>query len=61
MQRAERLVLIFLACLLDGPLAAARGWAPGTLILWTMALIAAGTFATATHRTIWIASKLRTR
>ena len=61
MQRAERLVLLILACMLDRPLAAARGWEPGTLILWTMALIAAGTFATAAHRTIWIASKLRAR
>jgi CDP-diacylglycerol--glycerol-3-phosphate 3-phosphatidyltransferase len=61
MQRAERLVLLFLACMLDRPLAAARGWAPGTLILWTMALIAGGTFTTAVHRTIWIASRLRAR
>lgn len=61
MQRAERLVLLFLACMLDRPLAAARGWAPGTLVLWTMALIAAGTFATAVHRTLWIASRLRAR
>jgi CDP-diacylglycerol--glycerol-3-phosphate 3-phosphatidyltransferase len=61
MQRAERLVLILLACLLDRPLDAWRGWPPGTLVLWTMALIAAGTFTTATHRTIWIASKLRAK
>jgi CDP-diacylglycerol--glycerol-3-phosphate 3-phosphatidyltransferase len=61
MQRAERLVLIFLACMADRPLCAALGWAPGTLVLWTMALIAAGTFATAAHRTLWIASRLRSR
>ena len=57
MQRAERLVLIFLACLLDRPLAAWRGWPQGTLVLWTMALIAAGTFTTAAHRTVWIAAR----
>jgi CDP-diacylglycerol--glycerol-3-phosphate 3-phosphatidyltransferase len=61
MQRAERLVLIFLACLLDRPLDAWRGWPQGTLVLWTMALIAAGTFTTATHRTIWIARALKAK
>ena len=59
MQRAERLVLIFLACLLDRPLDAWRGWPQGTLVLWTMALIAAGTFVTSAHRTVWIARALR--
>jgi len=61
MQRAERLVLIFLACLLDRPLDAWRGWPQGTLVLWTMALIAAGTFTTSAHRTVWIASRLRAK
>jgi CDP-diacylglycerol--glycerol-3-phosphate 3-phosphatidyltransferase len=61
MQRAERLVLTFVACLLDRPLAAAGGWPPGTLVMWTLALIAAGTFATAVHRTLWIAGRLRGR
>jgi hypothetical protein len=59
MQRAERLVLIFLACLLDRPLTGWRAWPPGTLVLWTMALIAAGTFTTAAHRTVWIARALK--
>jgi len=59
MQRAERLVLIFLACLLDRPLDAWRGWPQGTLVLWTMALIAAGTFMTSAHRTVWIARALK--
>jgi len=59
MQRAERLVLIFLACLLDRPLDAWRGWPQGTLVLWTMALIAAGTFTTSAHRTVWIARALK--
>lgn len=59
MQRAERLALTFAACMVDRPLAAARGWAPGTLVLWTMAVIAVGSFTTAAHRTFWIAAKLR--
>jgi phosphatidylinositol phosphate synthase len=59
MQRAERLVLIFLACLLDRPLDAWREWPQGTLVLWTMALIAAGTFITSAHRTVWIARALK--
>jgi CDP-diacylglycerol--glycerol-3-phosphate 3-phosphatidyltransferase len=59
MQRAERLVLIFAACMLDRPLATALGWTPGTLALWTLGIIAAGTFTTAAHRTLWIASRLR--
>ena len=61
MQRAERLVLIFLACLLDRPLDAWRGWPQGTLVLWTMALIAMGTFVTSAHRTVWIAMRLRAK
>jgi len=61
MQRAERLVLSVAACLLDRPLTAAAHWPPGTLIFWTMALIAFGTFATAAHRTVWIAGRLRAK
>jgi CDP-diacylglycerol--glycerol-3-phosphate 3-phosphatidyltransferase len=59
MQRAERLVLTCLACLSDGPSAARFGWPPGTVLFWTLALIAVGTFFTATHRTIWIAQRLK--
>ena len=58
MQRAERLFLIVTACLFDGPLCATRGWPPGSLVLWTLALIAAGTFVTAIQRTVWIARRL---
>jgi CDP-diacylglycerol--glycerol-3-phosphate 3-phosphatidyltransferase len=61
MQRAERLTLTFIACMVDGPLTAACGWPTGTLALWTMAFVAAGTFATAAHRTLWIAARLRER
>jgi CDP-diacylglycerol--glycerol-3-phosphate 3-phosphatidyltransferase len=59
MQRAERLVLLFLVCLLDRPLASRFGWPPGTAALWVLGLIAAGTFLTAVHRTVWISRRLR--
>lgn len=59
MQRAERLVLLFLVCLLDPPLARRFGWRPGTAVLWVVAVIAGGTFLTAAHRTVWIARRLR--
>jgi len=61
MQRAERLVLIFAACMFDHPVAAALGWTPGTLAIWILGIIAAGTFTTAAHRTLWIASRLRAK
>jgi CDP-diacylglycerol--glycerol-3-phosphate 3-phosphatidyltransferase len=59
MQRAERLVLTFLVCLLDPPLTARMGRPPGTAVVWVLALIAAGTFATAVQRTVWISQRLR--
>ncbi len=59
MQRAERLVLMCLACLFDPSLAAWRGWQEGTAIFWVLALMAVATFATAIHRTAWIAQRLR--
>jgi CDP-diacylglycerol--glycerol-3-phosphate 3-phosphatidyltransferase len=59
MQRAERLVLTCLACLLDPTLATWRGWPGGTAVLWTMAVMAFGTFGTAIHRTVWLARRLR--
>ncbi len=58
MQRAERLVLTCLVALGDGWLSARFGLAPGTPSLWVLALIAAGTFVTAAHRTVWIARRL---
>jgi CDP-diacylglycerol---glycerol-3-phosphate 3-phosphatidyltransferase len=58
MQRAERLVLTTLACLSDGPVTGAFGLARGTLALWVIGLIAAGTLLTAAHRTLWIARRL---
>jgi CDP-diacylglycerol--glycerol-3-phosphate 3-phosphatidyltransferase len=59
MQRAERLVLTCLACLVDPPLTARLGVAEGALVQWVLALIALGSFATAIHRTASIGSQLR--
>jgi CDP-diacylglycerol--glycerol-3-phosphate 3-phosphatidyltransferase len=59
MQRAERLVLMWLAGALDGAFSRWTGHGPGTLMLWVNALIAAATFPTAIHRTWWIAARLK--
>jgi CDP-diacylglycerol--glycerol-3-phosphate 3-phosphatidyltransferase len=59
MQRAERLVLTFLVCLVDDGLSRRLGQPPGTVALWVMGFIAVGTFWTAAQRTIWIAQRLR--
>lgn len=59
MQRAERLVLTCLGCLSDPALSPALGLEPGSVVLGVVGLIAVGTFATAIHRTIWIARRLR--
>jgi CDP-diacylglycerol--glycerol-3-phosphate 3-phosphatidyltransferase len=59
MQRAERLVLTFLGCLLDPTLSRALDRPEGTVLLWVIAAIAAGALGTAVHRTIWIARRLR--
>jgi CDP-diacylglycerol--glycerol-3-phosphate 3-phosphatidyltransferase len=61
MQRAERLVLLCLVCLADGALTRALGRPPGSAALLVLALIAVGTLATAAHRTLWIAARLRER
>ena len=58
MQRAERLVLQILACLLDPTVTRAMGWEEGTLLLGVLALIAVGSMATAIYRTAWIARRL---
>lgn len=61
MQRAERIVLLVLAVLFDGPIVLSFGWDRGVVVLAVLALIAAGTFATAFHRTLWIGQRLRER
>jgi CDP-diacylglycerol--glycerol-3-phosphate 3-phosphatidyltransferase len=59
MQRAERLILLCLACLVEEPLVAHFGWSPGSITVWVMVLIAVGTFGTAVYRTLWIGRRLR--
>ena len=58
MQRAERLVLTILGCLLDPPVTRALGWPEGTILLWVLGLIAVGAMGTAIYRTVWIARRL---
>jgi phosphatidylglycerophosphate synthase len=58
MQRAERLVLLALASLLDPPVTAAAGWPPGRLLFGMVAFIAVATLGTALHRTVAIARAL---
>jgi hypothetical protein len=58
MQRAERLVLTCLACLLDGSVSAWLGRPPGALLMGVLTLITVGTFGTAVHRTVWISRRL---
>ena len=59
MQRSERIVLSALGCLFDPLLSRAAGLQEGSVLLWVLGLIAAGAFATAIHRTVWIARRLR--
>ena len=58
MQRAERLLLVGFGGILDPAVTAAQGWAPGTLLLWLIGLMAVGTIGTAVYRTVWIAKRL---
>jgi CDP-diacylglycerol--glycerol-3-phosphate 3-phosphatidyltransferase len=59
MQRAERLVLQILGCLLDPILSRALGQPEGTVLFWVLVVMAAGALGTAVHRTLWIARRLR--
>jgi phosphatidylglycerophosphate synthase len=59
MQRAERLVLQILGCLLDPLLCRWLGVAEGAVLFWVLVVMAVGAFATAVHRTVWIARRLR--
>ena len=61
MQRAERLVLLAVASLVDGPIAAAADWQEGAVILAAVALIGVGAFGTAVFRTATVARVLRQR
>jgi phosphatidylglycerophosphate synthase len=59
MQRAERLVLQILGCLLDPQACRWLGQPEGTVLFWVLVATAVGAFATAVHRTVWIARRLR--
>jgi CDP-diacylglycerol--glycerol-3-phosphate 3-phosphatidyltransferase len=59
MQRAERLVLTSLVCLLDQPVTSASGLPPGTAVIWVLGIIAVTTFGTAVYRCLAIARQLR--
>jgi CDP-diacylglycerol--glycerol-3-phosphate 3-phosphatidyltransferase len=59
MQRAERLVLLALAALLDGALTTAFGWRAGTVLLAAVCLIGVGALGTAAYRTWYIARALK--
>jgi CDP-diacylglycerol--glycerol-3-phosphate 3-phosphatidyltransferase len=59
MQRAERLVLLAVASLLDPAATAAAGWPSGGLLAAAVALIALGSIGTACFRTATIARALR--
>ena len=59
MQRAERLLLVGFGAMLDPTVTAWRGWAPGTLLIWLITLVAVGTVGTAAYRTMWIAKRLK--
>jgi CDP-diacylglycerol--glycerol-3-phosphate 3-phosphatidyltransferase len=59
MQRAERLLAVGLGGIVDPAASAALGRPQGTLLIWLMALVAAGTVGTAVYRTVWIARRLR--
>jgi phosphatidylglycerophosphate synthase len=59
MQRGERLALLSLGCLADRPVSAALAQPTGTLLTLVAYLIGAASLATAVHRTVWIARRLR--
>lgn len=61
MQRAERIALLAFAVFFDGPITLSFGWEAGSVVLAILAVIAAGTFVTAFHRTLWIGTRLRER
>jgi CDP-diacylglycerol---glycerol-3-phosphate 3-phosphatidyltransferase len=59
MQRAERMLLLGIASILDPWISSARGWPAGTIVAFAVAVIAIGTLWTSIHRTVWIARALK--
>jgi CDP-diacylglycerol--glycerol-3-phosphate 3-phosphatidyltransferase len=58
MQRAERVVLLCLACLADTAVTASLGWQGGTIVVLALGFVAITSVLTAVYRTIWIARQL---
>lgn len=58
MQRAERLVVLALASLLDPVVTLAAGWPPGRLLIGVTAVIGVASMGTAFHRTVAISRAL---
>jgi phosphatidylglycerophosphate synthase len=58
MQRAERLVLLAFASLLDPVVTPLAGWPPGRMLLGVIAFIGVASLGTALHRTLAIAGTL---
>ena len=59
MQRAERLTLQIVGCLFDPVLCRWLDKPEGTVLFWVLVVTAVGAAATAVHRTLWIARKLK--
>jgi hypothetical protein len=59
MQRAERLVVLAVASLLDAPVTTALDWIPGSILLAAVTLIGLGAMGTAVYRTVYICRALR--
>ncbi len=58
MQRAERVLLIGFAALLDPVATLWTGSGSGTLLVGALGLVAVGTLLTAVFRTVWVAQRL---
>ena len=59
MQRAERMLLLGIASILDPWLSGVVSREPGTITAYAVAIIAVGTLWTSGHRTVWIARALK--
>ena len=59
MQRAERLVLLAGASLIDRPMTSYFGWHYGWVLLGVIAIIGLGSMGTAVYRTVYIARALK--
>jgi len=59
MQRAERMLLLGIASILDPWLSGVVSREPGTITAYAVAIIAIGTLWTSGHRTVWIARALK--